>query len=338
MLVFICLLHSIVYANGHCFFFFLFFFFQIPDTRNAFQRNLTRPHTEHQQKLLQGFFNNPISGKQRNVMFVTFESNGRLLFYDYYVSKDDKKHSEYYLLIDKQKIIKQIKERLLDIGLLNTDDDDKLNIDDVELKMKVFSKNTSCNKCSMEDEYIIKLRRHINSDQDLPNITEIEVQFHKMYKEIHGKQSEVHKEGMEFYEQHGIYSIPLDWTKFYAIYVQWCDSRKECVKLTSCPEDQMTHIHEVDDSRYRHIMTTIPGNFTEEQIQDELLRLAKEEPQDKMDARIKKEKQRENFVYGKDSDEIKSTQQFSGNEVKLQTTSASSYLDPSSEMDSDVSL
>ena len=159
---------------------FMHFFPSITDTRNALQSNLTRPNTEHQQKFIQGFLGNPIGGRHRNEMIVMFESNERLLFFDYYVSKDDKKHSEFYLFLDKEKIIKQIKEQLQDLELLN--------IDDVELKMTVFSKNTSCNKCSMEDEYIIKLRQGIDSDQDLPNITDIEFQFRKKYKEIHGKE------------------------------------------------------------------------------------------------------------------------------------------------------
>ena len=267
-------------------------------------------------------------------MFVTFEYMDHLLFLDYYCSKDDEKHSEYYLLYDKEKIIKQIRERLLDLG--------RDIVADLEIKMKVFSKNTICNKCSMENEYLIKLKTAINSDQDMPDITEIEVQFLKAYKEKHSNPVEVRKETMKFNEKHGIYSKPLVWVEFYAIYVQWCHSRTECVKLTSCPMDEKSHTHEVDDSMYRHIMTTVPGNFSEEEIKEEMLRLAKEEPQDKMNARVKKEIQRRKAVYREDldeeestSDEEESTSQFSADN-KDQSSITSAFSDVFSEVATDL--
>ena len=81
-------------------------------------------------------------------------------------------------------------------------------------------------------------------------------------------------------------------------------------------------------------MTTVPGNFSEEEIKEEMLRLAKEEPQDKMDVREKREIQRRESVFGKDSDEKESTSQFSGNEDELLTTSA--FSDQFSEVDMDL--
>ena len=236
-------------------------------------------------------------------MFVVFETNTRLLFYHYYISKDDKKHSEFYILQDKDRIMTQIDKRLQDLYEIP-------EYDKCDMNMTVFSKNASCDACAIKHEYIIKLRDEVNSNPDLPDIVNTEIQILRTYdNKTEGNKANVPscmcksqcKSGIQHYEKSKISTKPVDWIKLYALFVQWCESRKDCEYTymdpkRADPKDCSNHIHEVDDEKYRQVMRTLPGKVNDDQMKQELLRLGNEDSEEEIEKKKDSEKRKKEFV------------------------------------------
>ena len=270
----------------------------ITDTRNEDLKGyLTRPKTKFQGKFLRAFFNVRLNSKIRNVMFVIFETNERLLFYHYYASKDDSHHSENYLLKDKDRIIDEIKKRLEDLR-------DYLEGVDCGMILTVLSKNATCDPCAITHEHIIKFRDEVDSkihtDSDRQNIRKTEIQVLRVYERKEGGKTEKHTEGIKHLGDCDIHTKPLDWKIFYALYVQWCSTRENCAYIAIEPKTRPTdvkdcsnHNHEVDDALYRKVMKTAPGRVSQQQFKDEIVRLAIVESQEELKAQAKVESQEE---------------------------------------------